>query len=253
MIFIFFVSLIIINLIFTMIEFNYNSKNNNNGIYLFQNDSYLTNEEIPSLLKKDILNVLPKNYLFIDYTYTIKNSALSTFHRDVTSSQKIYHTKYPVYTAILYKTGGELLSVVPNSEKQYPFAFNFINNISGKAGSAVLFDSDVLHCGISNGCKYREVIQYKLCHKDDLELLSHLQGIHKVKNNSLCSKEKNENDEKNEKDYDKIKIWLARKLSYLFQLPINFLFYPFMTKKYDSNTFYGKMQEYIPLTFYNNA
>jgi hypothetical protein len=236
--------IIIVNLIFTMIEINLiNSSLHKNGIQIFQNDFYISDDILPSLLQKDILNVLPNDYVFIDYSYTIKNSALSTFHRDVTSSQKIYHTKYPVYTAILYKTSGKLISFVPNSDKQYPFAMNFIHNLSGKAGTAILFNSDLLHCGISNGCKYREVVQYKICHKDDLNLLTHLQGIHKTKTNKECVEINN---------YNEIKLWLSRKLSYLFQLPINVLFYPFMTKKYDSNTFYGKLQEYIPLTFYNN-
>lgn len=242
----FFIVVIIINILFTMIEFNTKDKYSldKNGIEIFYDERYLTNEIIPLLLEKDILHILPDNYLFMDYTYTIKNSALSTFHRDVTSSQKLYNTTYPVYTAILYKTGGDLLSVVPNSDLQYPFAMNYIHNISGKSGTVVLFNSDTLHCGISNGCKYREVIQYKICHKDDLHLLTHLQGIHKIKNNEIPN---------NCVEINKMKIWLARKTSYLFQLPINLLFYPFMTKKYDTNTFYGKIQEYIPLTFYNNT
>lgn len=247
-IFMFVMFLIIVNLLLAIIEIDLKEASlHKNGIQLFYNKSYLTNENISLILKKDILNVLPQNYMFMDYTYTIKNSALSTFHRDVTSSQKIYNTKYPVYTAILYKTGGNLLSIVPNSELHYPFAMNFIHNISGESGTAILFNSDTLHCGISNSCEYRELIQYKICHKDDLKLLTHLQGIHKIKHNIKCKN----NEKYDEIDY--IKMWLARKLTYLFQLPINVLFYPFMTKKYDSNTFYGKIQEYIPLNFYNNT
>jgi hypothetical protein len=236
--------IIIVNLLLTIIEFNLkNASLDKNGIQLFYNKSYLTNESIPLTLEKDILNVLPKKYIFMDYTYTIKNNALSTFHRDVTSSQKIYNTKYPVYTLILYKSGGKLLSVVPNSDLQYPFAMNFIHNISGDSGTAILFNSDILHCGISNGCEYREVVQFKICHKDDLKLLTHLQGIHKINHNIKCKNNEIQNN----------KIWILRKLTYLFQLPINVIFYPFMTKKYRSNTFYGKIQEYIPLNFYNNT
>jgi hypothetical protein len=43
-------------------------------------------------MKTDALKLLPKDYIFIDYEYNIKNVALSTFHRDVTSSQKIFNT-----------------------------------------------------------------------------------------------------------------------------------------------------------------
>ena len=59
---------------------------------------------------KQILNELPDGYGFIDYKYQIKGCSLSTFHRDVTSSQTIFKTKYPVYTCITYKNTGDLLT-----------------------------------------------------------------------------------------------------------------------------------------------
>ena len=40
-------------------------------------------------LHSDILRLLPDDYVFIDYVYKINNVALSTFHRDVTSSKTI--------------------------------------------------------------------------------------------------------------------------------------------------------------------
>ena len=98
-------------------------------------------------LKKDVLDKLPNDYIFIDYIYKINNTALSTFHRDVTSSKYLHNTKYPIYTMILYKYNGDLLSICPGSNKSYPFVWSRILNIDGKAGTVFLFDSDLLHAG----------------------------------------------------------------------------------------------------------
>lgn len=62
--------------------------------------------------KNEILKLLPPNYIYIDYKYEIKGCTLSTFHRDVTSSQYIFKTKYPVYTHITYNNYGPLLSIM---------------------------------------------------------------------------------------------------------------------------------------------
>ena len=72
----------------------------------------------------------------MDYIYKINDGALSTFHRDVTSSKTIY----PVYTLILYKYDGELLSVCPSSNTTYPFVTSRIVNVEGKSGTCFLFD-----------------------------------------------------------------------------------------------------------------
>jgi hypothetical protein len=109
-------------------------------------------------LHNDVLNLLPDNYMFIDYTYKINNTSLSTFHRDVTSSQHIYATRHPVYTLILYLYDGELLSLCPKSHKSYPFVWEQIVNVNGKSGSAFLFDCDVLHAGRMNQCRERKII-----------------------------------------------------------------------------------------------
>jgi hypothetical protein len=193
-------------------------------------------------MKRDILKILPKDYMFIDYEYTIKNVALSTFHRDVTSSQKIFNTKYPIYTLILYKTTRsdikeyDLLSVCPNSHKSYPFVWEPIVNITGKSGTGFLFDCDLLHAGYMNKCINRELTQYKICHKDDY---NKLYSLHKININKT----------------DKCEITntslFIRKLSYYFQLPINYIFYPLLIKREHNNAI-GLIQSYIPISFYNN-
>jgi hypothetical protein len=46
--------------------------------------------------------------------------------------------------------------------------------------------------------------------------------------------------------------WM-RKMSYFFEMPINYILYPFMMKREDPNTtLIGKIQSYIPMDFYNN-
>lgn len=91
------------------------------GFTVFHCDDHLNIHSGPrdKLINKT-LGKLPKDYVFIDYVYKINNTALSTFHRDVTSSQQIYDTTYPTYTLILYKYDGCLLSLCPGSHASYP-------------------------------------------------------------------------------------------------------------------------------------
>lgn len=208
------------------------------GFCVLQKNVYRNTKDIPcSVLMDDVLHKLPNGYTFIDYIYTIQNISLSTFHRDVTSSQKIYNTSHPVYTLILYKSGGELLSICPGSHKTYPFVWSTIVNISGDPGTAFLFDCDVLHAGCVNQCRKRDVIQYKICHKEDLNKLSHLQGI-RVHKTDICKITTT----------DKI----IRKVSYFLEFPINYVLYPLLTKRENPDTVIGKIQSYISLNFYNN-
>ena len=189
-------------------------------------------------LQEDVLSRLPDGYVFMDYIYKINDGALSTFHRDVTSSKTIYETDYPVYTLILYKYNGELLSVCPNSNTTNPFVLSRIVNVEGKSGTCFLFDCDLLHAGCTNYCKERHVIQYKICHQQDIHKLTHLQGIRKEKKD-ICS----------------LSLYKStlRKLSYYFQLPINSILYPLMIKRENKNTIIGKIQSFIPIKYYNNV
>ena len=211
------------------------------GICILYDPEYATKTvDYPcNKMKRDILEKLPSGYIFIDYFYKIENSSLSTFHRDVTSSKHIYQTKYPVYTAILYKYSGELLSFCPGSNFTYPFVWSRIVNMSGEYGTVFVFDSDILHAGCDNAClKRREVLQYKICHRDDLEKLKLLSGIYVVKIETEC----------------KTTIWnrIMRKCSYFLEMPINTFLYPLMIKRENTDNIIGKIQEYIPISFYNN-
>ena len=209
------------------------------GIVILYKENYNNMDEVSNdELSYDVMSYLPEDYIFLDYMYKIDNSAIFTFHRDITSSQKIFKTKYPVYTLIIYKADGCLLSYCPGSHKSYPFVWSHIVNLKGRKGTAVLFDCEILHAGCINHCRPRTIIQYKLCHKDDIKLLNSLQGIYKEKkevcNNSFTNR-------------------CLRKLSYYFEFPINYYLSPFMMKKYDPNTFSGYLQTLIPISFYNNV
>lgn len=209
------------------------------GFCVLYNKNYVnySEEESYEYLKKDVLSILPNGYVFIDYIYKINDGALSTFHRDVTSSKYIYKTKYPVFTLILYKYEGELLSVCPNSHKSYPFVWSKIVNIEGKSGTCFLFDCDLLHAGCMNNCKERKLVQYKICHVNDLYKLKHLHGIRNEKFDICTLSLYNE---------------ITRKLSYYFEMPINYILYPIMIKRNNNNTIIGKIQSFIPLNYYNN-
>ena len=200
---------------------------------------YKKNSCSPSeMLIHDVLGKLPPDYVFINYVYKINNTSLSTFHRDVTSSKHIFDTIHTVYTLILYNYHGELLSVCPGSNKTYPFVDSKIVNICGNPGTAFLFDSDLLHAGRINNCEYRNVVQYKLCHKDDLHKLQHLHNV---------------NIEKNEKCTHNLYNEIIRKLSYFFEFPINYFAYPLMLKRENTNSFIGFIQSFISLSYYNNT
>jgi hypothetical protein len=183
--------------------------------------------------KKSILKELPKEYEFIDYKYRIKGCSISTFHRDVTSSQSIYNTKYPVYTCITYKNNGNLLSICPSSHKTTPFLFEKPLIINGKEGTTILFNCDIVHSGAINEFgDDREAIQYKICHKEDKDKLKHLIGINKI-SMGIC---------KNTWIYE----YILRKISLYYPFIINHLFTKLLQEKPNKDSFY----EFLISKFY---
>jgi hypothetical protein len=189
--------------------------------------------------QKETLKRLPPNYEFLDYEYTIYSTALSTFHRDVTSSQVLYNCKYPVYTLIVYEYGGDLLSICPASERTWPFVWTRIVNLSGQQNTCILFNSEILHAGQPNECRPRLTRQYKICHKDDIKNLQHLVGV-RAKKDIEC--------------VDDLSSRIKRKISYYFAFSINHLLYPFLMQKWREDTWIGQMQKLLPDNhqFYNN-
>jgi hypothetical protein len=175
--------------------------------------------------KKTILKELPKDYEFLNYKYKIKGCSISTFHRDVTSSQSIYNTKYPVYTCITYKNNGNLLAICPSSHKTTPFLFERPLIINGNEGTTILFNCDIVHSGAINEFgDDREAIQFKVCHKVDKNKLKHLIGINKI-STGIC---------KNTWIYE----YGLRKISLFYPFIINHLFTKLLQTKPDKDSIY---------------
>jgi hypothetical protein len=184
--------------------------------------------------KELVLNSLPHGYEFIDYKYIIKGCTISTFHRDITSSQYIYNTKYPVYTYITYMNDGDLLALCAGSHLTTPFLFESPIIIKGKPKTSILFNCDIIHAGaINNFGKTRYAIQSKVCHKDDKQLLKHLIGINKT-TYGICN---------NSRDYY---VYILRKISLFFPFIFNHIFTKTLQEKPKKDTFI----EYLIDNFY---
>lgn len=177
-------------------------------------------ELLPNSDKQAVLQHLPAGYEFLDYRYSITGCALSTFHRDVTSSPFLFKTRHPVYTLISYGSEGELLSVVPGSQASVPFVWGAPRIIDSTQANAVLFHCDVLHAGVISRDPQRKAVQYKIAHRDDLPLLAELQGIDvdKQETTSIAL------------GYE----WLCRKLSLSFPFLINHVFTRYLQRQNNS-------------------
>jgi len=167
--------------------------------------------------KNDVLKNLPDGYVFLDYLYTIDGCPLATFHRDVTSSQSVFNTKYPVYTYIEYEYEGKTLALCPGSHRTVPFLWS--RPVEMKCDK-VLFNCDVVHAGVMNfEKKPRKCHQYKIAHVEDLPKLEHLSGISKTKIGD-CSKRTNITTD-----------LLLRKISLLFSYVINHKLTPYLQNR----------------------
>ncbi len=167
-----------------------------------------------------VLALLPEGYEFLDYRYSITGCALSTFHRDVTSSPYVFKSQQPIYTLICYGSKGKMLSVVPGSHRQTPLVWNSAKIISSEQANAVLFHCDVLHAGVISRDLNRQAVQYKIAHRDDLALLGNLQGI-----------------DVNKQEANSVPLvyeWLCRKLSLMFPFLINHVFTRYLQQQDDS-------------------
>ena len=144
------------------------------------------NKKVTLHLSNVTLNRLPKDYVFLDYSYEIINSMLYTYHRDLTSSQHFQKLKNPSYTLIVYLYDGDFLNICPKSLKKFTVG-NPIT-INGKRGTAILFNSDLVHAAAISNLNFRHCIQYKLCHKEDIQKLKHLNNQHIVKKQNKLKK-----------------------------------------------------------------
>jgi hypothetical protein len=199
-------------------------------------DGYVVFRAQPHDLVFQTLSLLPRGYVFLDYSYTIVGDSLVTWHRDVTSGQAYHGAAHPTYTLIHYFCDGDLLSVSPGSHLTLPFSFGAPRTIVGWNGTAVLFNADLLHAGAPNRIgKARYAIQYKIAHRDDLAALGHLSDIHAVK--------------RGEGGYsfvDAFRRWYSWKFAWI----SNTVLYPFMQRRHDG--WRGALQRLVNMDFYNN-
>jgi len=240
-----FMSIFVVYVIYFFIEHNesytqsmHQRNIKKDGFSIFHCYDHINIQKDPSEeLIKQTLDKLPKGYKFANYSYRIKMASPSYFHRDVTSSQYIYKTKHPVYTLIIYKYDGCLISLCPGSNYTYPFVYSQIVNLSGPAGTCVLFDCEILHAGCINECKPRNIIQYKIAHEDDMDVLKHLDDVNVEETKGECE--------------DNLYNHALRKCSYFFELPINTIFYPLMLKQQEDGII-KNLQKHSSLRFYTD-
>ena len=228
---------IIILIIFTIYQL-YETEDLHKYQRTLKKDGYIVFHEN---ILNNVLHELPKGYVFIDYKYQIKGCSLSTFHRDVTSSQYVFNTKYPVYTYITYNNDGSLLSLCPASHMTTPFLFEHPVIITGRSGTSILFNCDIIHAGAINEFgDQRHATQYKICHIDDLDKLQHLNGINITKYGTCKN---------NSTNYE----YLLRKTSLFIPFIINHLFTKLLQDKpkQDSTIEYIVQKLYIG-DFYNS-
>jgi hypothetical protein len=187
-----------------------------------------------------ILKKLPNYYQFLDYEYKIVNSTVYTFHRDVTSSKNYQGLVYPSYTLIIYinNNNNKLLSICPNSHKQKLFISPPINIYGRTSGCGILFDADIVHAGAINETSERTAFQYKICHKEDIYKLKHLNGqyiekIDKIRHFTLL---------------DEIISFLSYKTIPIFDTDLGTI----IEKKPD-NIIINKISEILNINFYINS
>jgi hypothetical protein len=195
----------------------------------------LNSRNTMSSLQSTVLSILPEGYEFLNYKYTILGPALYTYHRDVTSSKSSFSTRHPTYTAIQYEYEGAFLSVSPGSHHEWKL--NLPVTLKGKKNTVILFDCDLVHGGIDAPPNVaRKAIQYKIAHKDDLDLLFEVQGI-------TVTQKGHENH------------WFLKRVlsvaSYLLTVPIQFLCRPLMQRL--QTGILGRIQSLFPIYYYNNS
>lgn len=200
-------------------------------------DLRLDSDGVIKVKRDEVFNILPKGYQFLDYSYSIKGCTLSTFHRDVTSSQYIFKTKHPIYTFIVYYNTGPHISYCPGSHSTTPLLFTSPRTIWGKKGDSYLFNCDLVHAGASNDYgDNRYVEQFKIAHVDDLHKLISLKGIKKNHKGDCNISKSNE--------------IIQRNMSILFAYPINHVFTPLLQRK-NKSRFVRNLIKISGKNFYN--
>jgi hypothetical protein len=185
-------------------EFNPTSNLNTDGYVTFKNVlsvkeiEYLTNlsdqekhKEIKHYLifhkkiNKLIKTYINNEYIFQDYIFIIKRSAIHTCHRDSNGDFFNEDQKYPSYTILFFlEEMDKCLGVIPKSHHDVN-SFNYnpeneVINLLCNKGDAILFNANLIHVGALNNTNDHLRIQMKVTHKQDIEAIPFYNQYNKI-------------------------------------------------------------------------
>jgi hypothetical protein len=168
---------------FTKNEIEYFKNECDRDNYKVIKERIISNPKMQSIIKNKIGN----GYLFQDYVFIIKKSAIHTCHRDGNGDFFNEQQKYPSYTMLLFLEDMEkCLGVIPQSHKDVnSFNFNFTENVTNLVcdkGDIILFNANLIHVGALNSRDDNLRIQMKITHKDDIPVMDYYNNYNKILN-----------------------------------------------------------------------
>ena len=135
----------------------------------------------PDIIKV-IREKIPPQYVFQDYIFAIQQSSVYTCHRDNNRKPSNASQSYDSYTILFFlKDMDRSLDVIIGSHARSDLFYNTdpTKSITVKAGSAILFDANLVHAGSFNETDGNTRIQMKLTHPDDREAISFYEKYNK--------------------------------------------------------------------------
>jgi hypothetical protein len=127
------------------------------------------------------------DYVFQDYIFIIKKSAIHTCHRDSNGDFFNENQKHPSYTLLIFLEDMEkCLGVIPKSH----FDINSFNinttdqvvNVLCNKGDGILFNANLIHVGALNNKDDNLRIQMKVTHKEDIDAIPFYNDYNKILN-----------------------------------------------------------------------
>lgn len=168
---------------FTKNEIEYFKNECDRDNYKVIKEHIISNPKMQSIIKNKIGN----GYVFQDYIFIIKKSAIHTCHRDGNGDFFNDKQQHPSYTMLLFLEDMEkCLGVIPKSHKNVnSFNFNFTENVTNvvcNKGDVILFNANLIHVGALNSRDDNLRIQMKITHKDDIPVMDYYNNYNKILN-----------------------------------------------------------------------